>query len=64
MKVEVDTHAREGGRLPSAPTPPAAKQETAVFDAPGAAADARVAAIIARNGGQPITLAKDHGGGR
>jgi membrane fusion protein (multidrug efflux system) len=64
MKVEVDTHTREGERLPSAPTPPAAKQETAVFDTVAAVADARVAQIIARNAGQPVTLAKDHGSGR
>ena len=64
MRVEVDTHTREGERMPTAPAPaPAsAKQETAVFDALGEAADARVAQIIVRNGGQPIALAKDHGG--
>jgi membrane fusion protein, multidrug efflux system len=62
MRVEVDTHAREGERLPAAPTPAVATQETAVFDAQGAAADARVTEIIVRNGGQPVTVAKDHGG--
>ena len=64
MKVEVDTHAREGERLPAAPTPPGARQETTVFDAQSAAAEARVTEIIVRNGGQPMTMAKDHGGGR
>ncbi len=64
MKVEVDTHTREGERLPAAPTPTVVKQETAIFDALSAAADARVTQIIVRNGGQPVTVAKDHGSGR
>jgi membrane fusion protein (multidrug efflux system) len=63
MKVEVDTHSREGERLPTAPTATVTKQETAVFDALGTAADARVAQIIARNGGRPVTVAGDHGNG-
>jgi membrane fusion protein (multidrug efflux system) len=64
MKVDVDTHSRESERLPTEPTAASTRQETAVFDALGAAADARVTQIIVRNGGQPITVAKDHGGGR
>jgi membrane fusion protein (multidrug efflux system) len=64
MNVEIDTHSRDGERLPSAPTPAVAKQQTAVFDALGAAAEARVTQIIVRNGGQPVTVAKDHGSGR
>jgi len=64
MRVEVDTHTREGERLPNTQTPPAIKQQTAVFDALGAAAEARVTQIIVKNGGQPITVAKDHGNDR
>jgi len=64
MKVEVDTHSREGERLPATPTATVATQQTTVFDALSAAADERVTQIIVRNGGQPVTVAKDHGGGR
>ncbi len=61
MKVEVDTHAREGERLPQSPTRAASKQETRVFDSLGAAAEARVAEIIARNSGKSVEVAADHG---
>jgi hypothetical protein len=61
MTVEVDTHSREGERLPPSPTRAASKQETRVFDALGAAADARVAEIIARNSGKAAEVAAGHG---
>ena len=64
MKVEVDTHAREAERLPREATAPV-KQETRVFDALDAAAEARVAEIISRNaGGKSAKPAADHGASR
>ena len=51
MQVEVDTHSRDGERLPQAGTPSVPKQQTDVFDGGSAAAEARVAEIIERNSG-------------
>ena len=64
MRVEVDTHAREGERLPQGGPQRATKQETQVFDALGTAADARVADIIARNSGNAVKAARGDGGKR
>jgi membrane fusion protein (multidrug efflux system) len=51
MRVEVDTHSRDGVRMPSDPRT-AAGQATAVFEAQAKLADARVAEIIAANRGR------------
>jgi membrane fusion protein (multidrug efflux system) len=64
MTVEVDTHGHQGER-PSRPAKePATKQETRVFDALSAQADARVAQIIALSVGKPASPANGHGLGR
>ncbi|HUJ01881.1 MAG TPA: efflux RND transporter periplasmic adaptor subunit [Usitatibacter sp.] len=51
MQVKVDTHDRSGARLPEV-TPARTADASAVFDAFGAQADARVHAIIAANDGK------------
>ena len=49
--LEVDTHRRDGARLPQV-RPVSTADASAVFDALGAQADARVNAIIAANEGK------------
>ncbi len=49
MKVKVDTHERGGERLPLGPTANTTQQETHVFEALDAEADARVAQVIEQN---------------
>jgi hypothetical protein len=61
MKAEVDTHTREGERLPQGAATRSTVQETGIFDALGAAADARVAEIVGKNGGHPAKGAGGHG---
>ena len=51
MQVKVDTHDRSGVRLPRV-TPAKTADASAIFDALGAKADARVEAIIAANDGK------------
>ena len=62
MKAKVDTHTREGERLPQGAVQRSASQETRVFDALGTAADARVAEIVEKNGGRAAKGPGDHGG--
>jgi membrane fusion protein (multidrug efflux system) len=50
MQVEVDTHRRDGARLPQV-AQAAGAYETTVFDAVEPSADARIKAIIAANAG-------------
>jgi hypothetical protein len=50
MQVDVDTHRRDGARLPQV-AEGAASYETTVFDAVEPSADARIKAIIAANAG-------------
>ncbi len=70
MQVEVDTHARGGGRLPEAGAAPGAPQQTRVFERLNAQADERVAQIIAANAppdvkaAPPRSSAPRHGRGR
>jgi len=61
MKVEVETRAREGARLPQGPPQSTTRQQTQVFDALGTAADDRVAEIIARNSGRTPKAAQPNG---
>jgi len=57
MQAEVDTRSGEGAPLRRA-APPAPLYETHVFDAIDRAADERIRAIIAANGGKPAHLAR------
>jgi len=63
MRAEVDTHSRDGERLPQGVVQRSTAQETRVFDEQGAAADARVAEIIEKNGGHAANGTGAHGGG-
>jgi membrane fusion protein (multidrug efflux system) len=66
MQVEVDTHVREGARLPQVAQ--GAEYSTDVFQALEKQADARVKAVIAANEGKNVSLgsvgAGDEQGGR
>jgi membrane fusion protein (multidrug efflux system) len=52
LRVDVDTHDRDGPRLPQAPRA-AASQETSVFELQERQAAERIARIIQDNGGKP-----------